>query len=209
MSDQPETLAAILAEMRAARNAAGDTTLVSSDWLNDWADRIEAAVERERDEDRQLAAIAESDEAFARCARCDRPERAPGDAAGLREALERAIDAIQAMIALYDEEHTAAVKNGATWKRSDTSEVDAIVEKARAALAAPARNCDRFKTAEEAVAAFADHLRAWENEHGVLSEYPDHHVQVPAGAFAWLFAPAGTMARLLNDARAAIGEGRL
>lgn len=57
-------------------------------------------------------------------------------------------------------------------------------------LAAPARNCDRFKTADEAVAAFADHLRAWENAHGIYSEYPDHPVQVPAGAFAWLFSPA-------------------
>lgn len=57
-------------------------------------------------------------------------------------------------------------------------------------IAAPARNCDRFATAEEAVAAFADHLREWENAHGIYSEYPDHPVRVPAGAFAWLFAPA-------------------
>lgn len=62
---------------------------------------------------------------------------APGDASAMREALERAIDAIQTMISLYDEEHTAAIRIGATWKRSDTSEVNAIVEQARAALAAP------------------------------------------------------------------------
>ena len=60
----------------------------------------------------------------------------------------------------------------------------------KTALAAPARNCDRFATAEEAVAAFADHLLAWENAHGICSEYPDHAVKVPAGAFAWLFAHA-------------------
>jgi len=45
-----EEIHKILAEMRAARNTASDTTLVSSDWLDDWADRIEAAVKREMDE---------------------------------------------------------------------------------------------------------------------------------------------------------------
>lgn len=84
------------------------------------------------------------------------PQPAIGDVAAMRAALERAIDAIQAMLALYDEEHVAAVKNGATWGRSDTSEVDAIVEKARAALAAPARNCDRpFRSVNEALGAYA------------------------------------------------------
>lgn len=68
--------------------------------------------------------------------------------AAMREALERAIDAIQTMIALYDEEHTAAVQIGATWERSDTSEANAIIEQARAALAAPPRNCD-VGTADE------------------------------------------------------------
>lgn len=64
------------------------------------------------------------------------------------------------------------------------------IEEVEAALEEPPRNCDRFATAEEAVAAFADHLRAWENAHGIYSECPDHPVQVPAGAFAWLFAQA-------------------
>jgi hypothetical protein len=48
MADANETLDAIIAEMRAARNTASDTTLVSSDWLDDWANRIKAAVARER-----------------------------------------------------------------------------------------------------------------------------------------------------------------
>ena len=78
-NDQPETIADILAEMRREERPYG----ISNDRLRSYADRIEAAVERERDEDRQLAAIAESDEAFARCARCDRPERTPGNAAAL------------------------------------------------------------------------------------------------------------------------------
>lgn len=64
-----ETLDDILASMR-------DGSIYGEDigvCLHDLADRIEAAVMRERDEDRRLSAIAESDEAFARCARCDRP----------------------------------------------------------------------------------------------------------------------------------------
>lgn len=71
-NDAPETLAAVLAEARCKYTASHILLLL---------DRIEAAAERERDEDRLLSAIAESDEAFARCARCNRPERAPGNAA--------------------------------------------------------------------------------------------------------------------------------
>ena len=40
----------IAAEIRAARNAASDMTLVSSDWLDDWADRIERAAKRDYEE---------------------------------------------------------------------------------------------------------------------------------------------------------------
>lgn len=94
MSDKPEPLAAILAEMRdladhRAADAGGERPVI--ELLRSYADRIEAAAERERDEDRQLAAIAESDESFARCARCDRPERATGNAA-MREALVEILD---------------------------------------------------------------------------------------------------------------------
>ena len=91
MSDTPETLDAILAEMRDGRSFRLDGADVPWCLLLNLADRIEAAAERERDEDRQLAAIAESDESFARCARCDRPERAPGNAA-MREALVEILD---------------------------------------------------------------------------------------------------------------------
>lgn len=87
MSDQTETLAAILAEMRNGYPFEWSRAQVDS-----WLDRIEAAAERERDEDRQLAAIAESDEAFARCARCDRPARVPGNAAAMRAALVEILD---------------------------------------------------------------------------------------------------------------------
>ena len=87
MSDKPETLADIAAEIRR-----GERMFWSLRDCAAYADRIEAAAERERDEDRQLAAIAESDEAFARCARCDRPERATGSAAAMREALVEILD---------------------------------------------------------------------------------------------------------------------
>jgi hypothetical protein len=186
MSDTPETLAAILAEMRdfadhRAADAGGERPGI--ELLRSYADRIEAAAERERDEDRQLAAIAESDEAFARCARCDRPERVPGNAAALREALEKLADAVRNYFGWDD---APAVHD----RDDPTAYFCSEMSAALAALAAPARNCDRFATAEEAVVAFADHLRAWENAHGIYSEYPNHPVKVPAGAFAWLYANA-------------------
>ena len=130
MSDTPETLAAILAEMRREERPYG----ISPDRIRSYADRIEAAAERERDEDRQLAAIAESDEAFARCARCDRPERAICNAAAMREALMKA--------KLYFDHR------GEGTNLDDAGmAIDAIIS-IDAALAAPARNCD-VGTAEE------------------------------------------------------------
>ena len=88
MSDKPETLSEILAEMRDPPHKWEGFSRAD---LARLADRVEAAAERERDEDRHLAAIAESDESFARCARCDRPERADGNAA-MREALVEILD---------------------------------------------------------------------------------------------------------------------
>lgn len=172
MSETPETIDAILAEMRSARNAESDMTLVQTDWLTQWADRIEAAAERERNEDRQLAAIAESDEAFARCARCDRPEHAPGDTAAMRDLLEK-------------------IRHEYGWGRigcrtcvsseADVERVCDLFEKQiEAALSAPARNCDKM-TEEEALA-------AWEKYR--------HSVPLPRGGWdfrhivKWLYANA-------------------
>lgn len=134
MSDKPETLADIAAEIRR-----GERMFWSMRDCAAYADRIEAAAERERDEDRQLAAIAESDEAFARCARCDRPERAPGNAAALRDALN---DACFAMFEFLKKQH------------GGFSDMANALDKGKAALAAPARNCDRFFTAKKAMRAF-------------------------------------------------------
>ena len=61
-----------------------------------------------------------------------------------------------------------------------------IVDKARAALAAPARNCDRFKTLDEAREAFQD-LRG----HKILADVELWDSMDEAGALVrWLFAPA-------------------
>lgn len=143
MSDTPETIAAVLAEMRAAAKSTdlfdGEEVgepLIRGTKVEEWADRIEAAAERERDEDRQLAAIAESDEAFARCARCDRPERVPGNAAALREALEVIANEIR------------------IWRASIvgiTPDERRLLNVALAALAAPARNCDVSRDAKETI----------------------------------------------------------
>jgi hypothetical protein len=141
MSDKPEPLAAILAEMRdladhRAADAGGERPGI--ELLRSFADRIEAAAERERDEDRQLAAIAESDEAFARCARCDRPERVHGNAAALRVALERIRPLVRAA--------------GVTPYVPERKElIDGALGIIDAALAAPARNCDRFQNWHDAM----------------------------------------------------------
>lgn len=180
---QPEPLAAILAEMR---NPPHKWEGFSRADLAALADRIEAAAKREYEEAKAYfeklhdgpSMICTAKSCAVRNVGLAIANAAPGNAAALRAALERAIDAIQTMIALYDEEHTAAVKTGATWKRSDTSAVDEIVEQARAALAAPARNCDRFATVKDAGIAFA-------------RERKDQPLPCPDFTFsAWLFAPA-------------------
>lgn len=92
MSDKPETLADICARIRKIDESMMRDLDFMAVFLEFLPRDIEAAAKRERDEDRQLASIAESDEAFARCARCDRPERAPGNAAATRKFDEAAFD---------------------------------------------------------------------------------------------------------------------
>lgn len=170
MAETPEPLAAILAEMRADVADGENAFFIRADWLA-LCDRIEAAAERERDEDRQLAAIAESDEAFARCARCDRPERAPGNAAAMREALESAHRTLKLVC-----EHA-----GEFVQPRLAEEIIHSGSAVERALAAPARNCDRFATYEEAVNAY----RAWaERTTGNVSNVSGR------GMLGWLFDTA-------------------
>jgi len=125
----PHSIAAIIAEIRGARNAASDITLIPTDWLTQWADRIEAAVEREREAYCDLCK--EKDAAYDRLL-LERDKaikaRAPGNAAAMREALEEQLRYWNSHVRNHDEEEMR--------KRTE------------AALAAPARNCD-VGTAEE------------------------------------------------------------
>lgn len=176
----PESLAAILREMRdladhRAADAGGERPGI--ELLRSYADRIDAAAERERVEIRRDAEIEWTRIGYDE--RKAEEKRAPGNAAAMRAALERAVDAIETMCALYDEEHTSAVAIGAKWKHEDMTEVVAILASARAALSAPARNCDRLETHNEAKAAF---LRSY---------FGPTEPEFVEDAFArWAFAPA-------------------
>lgn len=165
MSDKPETLSAILAEMRDGRSFRLDGADVTWCLLLNLADRIDAAAERERDEDRQLAAIAESDESFARCARCDRPERAPGNAAALRDALEQA-------------------------KRDHWYDMSPdLRNKIFAALAAPPRNCDKgFRDIEEYRLAFKRECQSHEDCAGCAISKTDAFKNGVLCFFTWLLS---------------------
>lgn len=193
----PEPLAAILKEMRRENRPYG----ISPDRLRSYADRIEAAAERERIELREDEAkmllreyAAAPDESLTPSAlelkrELLRLAPAPGNSAALREALHECLAAVTHLRALFCNTDPMQGPDRAI-RVNDLEPIADQIERATAALAKPARNADRFQTADEAVDAFADHLRAWENDHGIHSEDPDHAVKVPAGAFAWLFAPA-------------------
>lgn len=140
MSDTPETLADIVAEIRR-----GERMFWSLRDCAAYADRIEAAAERER-------------------------VSAPGNVAAMREVLKESTALL-------------AVVRGDEYAENITRQISRNTD----VLASPARNCDRFATAVEAVVAFAGHLRALEDAHGIYSEYPDKPALAAAAAVAWLF----------------------
>ncbi len=107
----------------------------------------------------------------------DTPETiaaAHGNAAVLREALNRV-------------GHLANDLRNITERDTEVrADVNEIVDVCRAALAAPPRNCDRFKTLDEAREAFQD-LRG----HKILADVELWDSMDEAGALVrWLFAPA-------------------
>lgn len=185
MSDKPEPLSAILAEMRAD---ADNGRCYRRYRIERLADRIEAAAERERENTIYAGRDGEMtlDECITRCDNNsgDNPRgrdvaqiggwlrelrerrRTPGNAAAMREALNRV-------------EHFANDLRNITERDTEVrADANEIVDVCRAALATPARNCDRFSTAEEARAAFeAAH------SHGIV-----HNLYT--AAFDWLFAKA-------------------
>ena len=135
MSDKPETLAAILAKYR-KDIAGGQFFTPTQEYILRLLDRIEAAAKRERDDlvdahdaiarlEAELAEVRRERDALA-------AERAPGNAAAMREALERSTRRLRGVVRELPLEMQKYVN-------ADIRDNDA-------ALAAPARNCDRFAT---------------------------------------------------------------
>ena len=173
--DQPEPLAAILAEMRAAGRSGEHA---DGPLIEDFADRIEAAAEREREE---LIRVAnETMEAVHADAR---QHAAPGNADAMREALERIVEWADRYVGRLCFHGPSPEMDG--WRTASHAANDALAL-ARVAIDAPARNCDRFKTLDEAREAFQD-LRG----HKILADVELWDSMDEAGALVrWLFAPA-------------------
>lgn len=190
MSDTPETLDAIIQFIRnRADNYRHDGWESVADELEDLADHIEAAVKRERVELREDEAkmllreyAAAPDESLTPSAlelkrELLRLAPAPGNVAALREALEGCMHEMCERCDSY-------MADNIQMHRPCPGCV--IVDKARDALSAPARNCDRFKTLDEAREAFQD-LRG----HKILADVELWDSMDEAGALVrWLFAPA-------------------
>lgn len=157
-----EALADIVAEMRKQANEPTIESLgevfppIGTEDVKDWADRIEAAAKREREraEARQLneCVVVREEEA-------SEWRKRMGNAAAMRKALEYVLQ--------FDATDEAAEEDGLTDAERIAEYADHIEEcqkKARAALSAPARNCDAG-TAEEQAKRFKkfcfDHQAPW------------------------------------------------
>jgi len=155
MDTKQETVNAVLAEMRrfsafaAARSRMTPAPALAAEQdghaakLAEYADRIEAAAERERVKARHDAEIE-----WTRIGYDERKaEERPGNAAAMREALDKAecvllVAARFATDDAFDDADARENLRDVDW--------DGALAEIRAALAAPARNCDRFQTADEA-----------------------------------------------------------
>lgn len=153
-----KTLADILAEMRRDDRPYG----ISPDRLRSYADRIEAAATRECE-------VVAKNALKITCEICER-QTPPGNAAALRAALEDTEELLEHFAKPGTMLHSAFFLH---------------MRDNRAALAAPPRNCDRFKAADEARMAFWDtHETIWDafkNRGGTELFYE---------VLDWLFAPA-------------------
>ena len=154
MSDTPEPLSAILAEMRADEIETEDGVVR----LDDYADRIEAAVGRERNRQyepkcnwsiKDALALANTlanhglrdgnaDAASSCIYSLCRILSAPGNAAAMRAALEKAHNNIK------------KAREFIAWQTREDELLMEAQQEIKTALSAPARNCGRFATAEEA-----------------------------------------------------------
>lgn len=145
-----ETIADIVSEMRISDLCASDTAARSmyiNDFLDSYADRIEAAWKRERDAGAEAAKICgEIGEMIGREAawkhsvkNCNRF----GNAARMREALENIAEYAKAAACHTEDAHLLGYINQISMWAED-------------AISAPPRNCYRFSNANEALEAFAN-----------------------------------------------------
>ena len=159
---EPEPLAAILAEFRKfALRAAEEDKMISPESVLLLADKAEAAVKREREAAQGARDMRDALE-YAFAQKSPKFEQ-PGNAAAMREALESIIE----NLAIH-------IKCGRFSAPGDhvsfpIIEAEAYIRDARAALAAPARNCD-VGTAEEQ----AERFEAECNRHDHCTPCPVH-----------------------------------
>lgn len=126
----PEPLSAILAEMRADVADGENAFFVRADWLA-LCDRLEAAAEREREMAKGLSKKLDENRAIT------------GNAAALRDALKAA----QALLLNIDFDADGGLDDDAA----------PVMANIGHALAAPARNADRFATEMEAFEFYLAH----------------------------------------------------
>ena len=187
MASENETIADIVAKLRRQSNEeyAFAAKLRSDDcddvdytrascydedakYLSQIADRIEAAWKRERVEIATTAAaqaVNLTNEKFA--------NTPVGNAAATREALEAALP----------------IMRNCPFTHYNTNDVDAVVSKMEFALAKPARNCDRYATAVEAMEELK-RVHSWcaKGNRRCLEDCPD--CGKTWCSLAWLFAAA-------------------
>ena len=166
MSDTPEPLAAVLAEMRdGIHTGRADIIDYVNDRLRSYADRIEAAAERERN-----AHTNDIHDALYKATGI------PGNAAAMREALYKAkcVLLVAARFATDD-----AFTDAEARENLRCVDWDGALAEIDAAIAAPARNCDRFATEDEAREAY------W-----AYREPLEFNDKPFVAITEWLFAPA-------------------
>ena len=161
--DTNEPLADVLAEMKRENRPYG----ISPERLHHYADRIEAAAERERAEIRRDAEIEWTRIGYDE--RKAEEKRAPGNAAAMREALEEQLRYWNSHVRTRDEEEMR--------KRTE------------AALAAPARNCD-VGTAEEQAKRFRSFCDTYNRCGSCPLDFTDDIAACPIEWAQMPFAPA-------------------
>ena len=148
----PEPLAAIAHEIRtrAFQMFNEISVVVKIDTLKEWASRIEAAAERERDEADERIRNAWTE------GYCMDPDKsAPGNATAMREALENARSKFIHIKKCADE--------GEVSRKKLAILCEFVSQEITAALSAPPRNCDRFQSGDRLTDAVSS-LNAYANE---------------------------------------------